>query len=131
MNTDNSIILTTFNKQFVDFVEDVSNIFPEDRDLLTAKNSLLFIKKANPKMIIKIWKKYIVDNYQSQIDAGDISFFINKDYGNDLKNVSNSDQIIDAINRLRKPIELMTQDSQAKTMKYIQNLTKLSNYYIE
>jgi len=131
MNTDNSIILTTFNKQFVDFVEDVSNIFPEDRDLLTAKNSLLFIKKANPKMIIKIWKKYIVDNYQSQIDAGDISFFINKDYGNDLKNISNSDQIIDAINRLRKPIELMTQDSQAKTMKYIQNLTKLSNYYIE
>jgi hypothetical protein len=131
MNSNNSIILSTFNNQFIEFVEDIINLFPEDKDLLTAKNSLLLIRKANPKLIIKIWKTFIVDKYKSQIDAGDISFFVNKDYDNDLQNLSNSDKIIEAINRLRKPIELMSSDNQAKTMKYIQNLTKLSGMFVE
>ena len=47
-------ILTAFNDHFVEFVNDVQSVFPEDTDILTAKNSLLAIRKANPKMIVKI-----------------------------------------------------------------------------
>ena len=36
-----------------------NHVFPENADVLTAKNSLLMIRKANPKMIIKIWKLHI------------------------------------------------------------------------
>ena len=47
-------ILSAFNDHFVEFISDVQKVFPEDAGLLTAKNSLLMIRKANPKMIIKI-----------------------------------------------------------------------------
>ncbi len=118
-------ILTAFNDHFVEFISDVQSVFPENADVLTAKNSLMMIRKANPKMIIKIWKSNIVDKYRNQIENGDISFFIEKDYSNDLSKAEYSDKIMEGINRLRKPIEDMLPENRNKTMKYIQNLTKL------
>jgi len=122
-------ILTAFNDHFMEFISDIQRIFPDDHDILTAKNSLLAIRKANPKMIIKIWNNYIVGKYRKQIEDGDISFFINKDYAQDLVYANNSDKIIESIDRLRMPIKSMNSTEQAKTMKYIQNLTKLANIY--
>jgi hypothetical protein len=122
-------ILTAFNDHFMEFISDIQRIFPDDYDILTAKNSLLAIRKANPKMIIKIWNNYIVGKYKKQIEDGDISFFINKDYSQDLVYANNSDKIIESIDRLRMPIKSMNSTEQAKTMKYIQNLTKLANIY--
>lgn len=119
-------MLTTFNDHFLEFVTDVQNVFPEDVDILTAKNSLLLIRKANPKMIVKIWNSYIVSKYREKIEAGDLSFFIDKDYSCDLANSDNSNKIMESINRLREPIKLMGEENQKKTMKYIQNLTKLA-----
>ena len=124
-----SNILSAFNDHFVEFVTDVQSVFPEDHDILVAKNSLLAIRKANPKMIVKIWNTYIVGKYKEEIEKGDISFFINKDYSQDLVYANNSDKIIESIDRLRMPIKAMNQKEQAKTMKYIQNLTKLASMY--
>ena len=122
-----SNILTAFNDHFVDFINDVQSVFPEDTDVLTAKNALTAIRKANPKMIVKIWKAFIADKYKAEIDAGDISFFAEKDYSSDVSVSQNSDKIMESIDRLRAPIKNMSPENQAKTMKYIQNLTKLSD----
>jgi hypothetical protein len=127
MSTQN--ILTAFNDHFVEFISDVQSVFPENTDVLTAKNSLMMIRKANPKMIIKIWKSNIVDKYKSQIENGDISFFIEKDYSSDLSKAEYSDKIMEGIDRLRKPIKDMLPENRNKTMKYIQNLTKLCILY--
>jgi hypothetical protein len=96
---------------------------------VSAKNSFILIRKANPKLIIKIWKSYVVDKYGSEIDLGNISFFIDKDYANDLTNAENSDKIVESINRLRNPVKMMSEESQQKSMKYIQNLKKLCILY--
>jgi len=122
-------ILTAFNDHFVEFISDVQSVFPENVDVLTAKNSLMMIRKANPKMIIKIWKTNIVDKYRNQIENGDISFFIEKDYSVDLSKAEYSGKIMEGIDRLREPIKNMTLENREKTMKYIQNLTKLCVLY--
>jgi hypothetical protein len=122
-----SNILTAFNDHFLDFLNDVQRVFPEDPDVLSAKNGLIAIRKANPKMIVKIWKTFIADKYRTQIDASDISFFLTKDYSSDVANSNNSDKIMESIDRLREPIRNMSPDNQTKVMKYIQNLTKLSD----
>jgi hypothetical protein len=127
MSTQN--ILTAFNDHFVEFISDIQSVFPENADVLTAKNSLMMIRKANPKMIIKIWKSNIVDKYKRQIEDGDISFFVEKDYSGDLSIAEYSDKIMEGIDRLRQPIKDMAPDNRAKTMKYIQNLTKLCILY--
>ena len=121
-----SNILTAFNDHFIEFVNDVHFVFPNDADILATKNALTAIRKMNPKMIVKIWKSFIVSKYKSEIESGNIEFFINKDYSQDVSLTKNSDKIMESIDRLRDPVKNMTIEEQAKVMKYIQNLTKLA-----
>ena len=120
-------IVGAFNDHFQEFVNDIHTLFPNDVDILTSKNALFAVRKANPKMIVKIWKLYIVEKYRKEIESGNIAFFVNKDYSNDISSAKNSDKIMESINRLREPIKNMNIENQEKTMKYIQNLTKLSD----
>ena len=119
-------LVFAFNEHFAEFVGDIHGAFPDNVDVLTAKNSLLAIKKANPKLLVKIWNTYVVAPYKDKIDAGNIHFFIDKDYSTDLSKNANADKIMESINKLRDPVKQMSPENQAKTMKYIQNLTKIS-----
>lgn len=122
-------IVGAFNNHFVEFLEDVHSIFPEDKQIKTAKNALMMLKKANPSVIVKIWKEYITTKYKEQIYQGNMDFFINKDYSEDLQTAGNQNTIMESINRLRDPIRNMGSSNQEKAMKYIQNLTKISELY--
>lgn len=124
-------ILPVFNDHFVEFISDIQQVFPDNADILAAKNSLMAIRKANPKIIVKIWNDYVVGQYKKEIESGNLSFFIDKDYSQDIADMGKSDQIASAIDRLRNPIKQMSSEDQQKSMKYIQNLTKLSSIYYE
>jgi hypothetical protein len=121
-----SNLVTVFNDHFIEFLNDVQSVFPDDPDVLTAKNALLAIRKPNPKMLIKIWLQFVVLPYKEQIEVGDINFFISKDYSQDVSGSENADKIMQSIDRLRSPVSLMNKEDQSKTMKYIQNLSKLA-----
>jgi hypothetical protein len=118
-----------FNDHFMEFIDAIQTVFPDNVDILSAKNSLTAIRKANPKLIVKIWNKYIIGPYQNQINEGNIEFFLEKDYSKDLVYTSNQDQIMDAINRLREPVRQMNPKEQQNVMKYLQNLSKLANLH--
>jgi hypothetical protein len=121
-----SNIITAFNDHFMEFINDVQTVFPDDADILTAVNALKLVRKSNPKMIVKIWNKYIVEPYKKEIESGNLDFFMNKDYSNDVQTTGCSDQIMNSINRLRNPIKNMDEENKMKTMKYVQNLTTLA-----
>jgi len=124
-----SQILSAFNDHFMEFVEDIIRVFPEEVELLTIKNSFIAIRKANPKLVIKIWTTYVVGKYKSEIETGNLDFFINKDYNEDLKQTENSSKIIEYIDKLREKIQIMGDDNREKVIQYIQNLTRLSSMY--
>ena len=61
-------LVPVFNDHFAEFVGDIQSVFPDDPDLLTAKNSLFAIRKVNPKLLVRIWLKYVVTPYKDKID---------------------------------------------------------------
>jgi hypothetical protein len=126
---DNTNILQAFNDHFFEFINDIQLILPDNKDILSAKTSLTTMRKMNPRLIIKMWKSRISEKYKQNIQNGDISFFLEKDYSEDLENLDSSNSIINKINLIREPIRSMGEENQAKCMKYIQNLTKLSELY--
>jgi hypothetical protein len=125
-----SSYLSAFNNHFSEFVDDILTIFPDNRDVLNAKSSLTLLRKANPLIVIKFWRHYIVANYRAQLEAGDCDFFLKKDYRLDVENHSTgADTIVDAIERFRTPLASLPADELQKCVKYIQNLSKLSLLY--
>lgn len=125
----NTDILNAFNNHIIEFFDDVVIIFPNNSDIILARTSLIAMRKLNPKLIIKIWKENIYDKYDTEIMNGNIDFFLKKDYTDDVKYTANSNTILEKISTLREPISQMGSENTTKTIKYIQNLSKLSNMY--
>lgn len=121
-----SSILAAFNNHFEEFVADIQRVFPDDAEIKAAANALSRLRKANPSIIVKGFKSYVSIPYAEQIDAADISFFIQKDYSGD---VGDQSPILEKINMLREPVSQMGEEDQAKVLKYLQNLKKLSELY--
>jgi hypothetical protein len=127
--TSTNTILTAFNDHFMEFVNDIQQVFPDDPDILSTKNAFVTIRKINPKLFIRVWSEYVVGKYRSEIEAGNIDYFINKDYTDDVIDSPNSKKIIMGIDRLRNPVKEMNEENKKKSMQYIQNLTKLCTLY--
>lgn len=127
--TDKTTLMRAFNKHFFDFLDDIISIFPENSDIAIAKTSFETIKRANPSAIIKAWYNFVYKRYKDVIEGGDITFFFDKDYGSDLANLSNSNEIMKTIDKIREPIRSMSDTNRQHSMKYIQNLSKLSLMY--
>ncbi len=126
---DQSHILKTFNDHFIEFIDDIIKVFPENSDLVAIKNSFINFRKLNPKLVLGVFKTYVIDKYSQEIDDKNIDFFINKNYKVDLQDNSSSSMIIEKIDKLRDPVREMSQDNQDKVLKYLQNLKKLCLLY--
>ena len=131
-NMDKTQILSAFNDHFMQFVQDIQLVFPDNSDIATVSAALGKLRKANPRLLIMSFKEHVVSGYRMEIEKGDINFFINNDYQKDLNNigVGSSNQILEKIDCLRGPVRDMNPNEQEKVIKYMQNLLKLSDMYL-
>tara|TARA_Y100000768_G_scaffold388081_1_gene382019 strand:+ start:2233 stop:2622 length:390 start_codon:yes stop_codon:yes gene_type:complete len=127
--SNNSQILKAFNDHFFEFIDDILKVFPDDTDLEATKLAFVNFRKMNPKLIIISFKTYVVDKYRTEIQNGDLNFFINKNYSEDVGNNKNNELILKKIDVLREPIRQMGKENQDKSFKYISNLSKLCDLY--
>jgi hypothetical protein len=128
---DKTQILAAFNDHFIQFVEDIQLVFPDNTDIASVSLALGKLRKANPRLLIMSFKEHVVSGYRNEIEKGDINFFITNDYQIDLNNigVSSSNKILEKIDCLRGPVRDMNKSEQDKVIKYLQNLLKLSDMY--
>ena len=124
-------IVKAFNNHFIEFLDDVINVVESSKIIKTAKFYLSNVNKLNPTLTIKAWYMYCVVPYSNQINNGDFSFFINKDYKNDVgeSDQYNSSQVLDAVEVIRREASQLNDENQKKIIKYVQNLSKLSMMY--
>lgn len=126
---DKSTLMRAFNTHFFDFIDDIISVFPENTDLVYAKKSFETIKRGNPTMILKAWYTFVYLPYKDVIETGNIAFFFDKDYKDDLNHIQNANEIMKMIDKIREPIKSMGGANQEHSTRYIQNLSKLSCSY--
>lgn len=122
-------ILTAFNNHFEEFLDDIVKSFPDDMEIATAASALGKLRKANPRVIIMTFKKYVKAHYGSQIEEGKLDFFLEKDYTQDVEGSAQANAILDKIDKIKEPIRNMEEEEKAKVLKYLQNLCKLCDLY--
>jgi hypothetical protein len=121
-----SSVLKAFNNHLLEFIEDVIRIFPGNLDIKTGKTFIEGVKRVNPKKIITYWRDNILALYEKEILEGDITFFVNKDYRND---IGTEAQTLKVLEDIRGLVRETTKENKEKAMKYLQNLTKLCKLY--
>jgi len=129
MNSNKSSYLKLFNNHLNEFIDDVLTIFPNDLDLQTCATFLKGIRKVNPRITITSWNQWVTEKYRIEIESGNLEFFEEKDYKEDISGSNEEQKILEVIERIRNDVKGCGAENKKKTMKYLQNLTKLSDLY--
>ena len=129
-NVNKSLILKSFHKQLFDFLDDIISIMPDNQELVKSKVYFTTLKQANPTLIIKIWYQYILLPYRDLIESGNMEFFLEKDYTEDLQYIPYAADVLRIIDTsIRNPIKEMEKENKDKCAKYIKLLTRISEVY--
>ena len=114
-----SELIDAFNKQFIDFIKDVERVFPDDFDIRVCRKIISKAIILLPKTLQKLFHEHFVLVYKTNIVEGNIDFFVTNDY-------RKASWVMDKIDCLRTPMQLMIPSDKAMAVKYMQNLTILS-----
>jgi len=129
MNIKSKQYLETFNNQLDEFIKDIKKVLPDHYDVKLGCHALTGLKILSKTLIINVWYERITLIYMDKINAKDYEFFLEKDYGQDLKDNNFAAQITSGINKIRNHLrELGTEDKET-VLKYVENLCELSNLY--
>jgi hypothetical protein len=128
--TDKITIQRAFNTLLMDFFKDIQSIYPDNTEISFAADSFEALKRMNPSIIIRAWYTYAYLPYASYIDGGDLDFFLNKDYSEDIDTKSaKKDEFLKMIDKVRKPLSTMDEVNREHTKEYLRKLNKLSHLW--
>ena len=129
--------LTTFTNLTQEFIEKLSDLYPEDKYFTHFKTYLLILKKTNPRKIVELFDKHCLQ-YRTYIKDKDAVFLLTNDFIKDNTKVNsdnsdNSDNIIgdeDVFNimlKLRFYWEKMDTETTENVWKYLNLFLLLSD----
>ena len=68
--------LGAFNTQLIRFFKELSDTYPEERDIKLAVEAIEGAKKINPKMILDLFKDYVYDDLNEPIQREDEEYVL-------------------------------------------------------
>ena len=118
-----------FNKEYFEFLNFIK-IHIEDTSFKTFYRKNQIIKETNPKLFIRTWYDRIGSKYHSQVMNRDISFFLNKDYNDDVMYAgSDSNQLLTYINKFKESYDSFDTTVKETFLNFIISLTDKSFVY--
>jgi len=113
------VLIDAFYDQFVTFVNELSDMYPDDGDFSMFATTLKLMKMTNPSLVIK----YVSDSTSQFLDkimASDEGFFMDMDFS------VYSGVDVNIFTKLKTYIQTMSPKSKESVWKYIQNITRLA-----
>ena len=117
--------LNAFCKQLENLSEELCELYPTDINLKTANTSIQLLKKTNPRKLLDLFKNYIL-KYENEILLKDESFFIKKNYKDDVSVDVVYENYTSIIDLLKKYWSSMTSKSKENIWLYLIVLIKLT-----
>lgn len=115
--------LTKFNLTLVNLINDLILVFPEYDNLKIFKEKFTLLKSTNPRLILTYFKNTVY-TYKDQINSKDESFFLEKNYDEDVQ-IDNKEWALDEVLNLKVLWGQLNDDNKSTVWKYFQILIKL------
>ena len=128
------ICVTNFINQLTGFIDDLLIIIPNNEGILSAKKYVSTLSTVNPKLLLTLWYDSVTSKYAKQIKDGDLDFALNKDYTEDVvqktaNDSESSGSILVLIENLKQVTKSLDDDQKKTIVKYLQNITQLTQLY--
>jgi hypothetical protein len=122
----------------MEFIEDIVRLFPDRTGLKTTKQVFETARKMNPKIIMEMLNMYLLKKYENEIMSDNFDFFVNKDYTDEVYTIpksdgikANNEQILREIEKIREPLNELSNENKEKILQYFKNLIQLTTLYEE
>jgi hypothetical protein len=120
--------LGAFNTQLIRFFKELSETYPEERDIRLAVEAIEGAKKINPKMILDLFKDYVYDDLNEPIQREDEEYVL--DYAK--KKISSKfNEMSPALIIFDKHWTTMTEQNQKAIWNYLKVLCILCKKALE
>lgn len=127
-----TLLIKAFNTHFFQFINEIADVLPECEEIELSKTYLETVKSANPTLLVKIWYQFIYEPYSTEIEKGNMNFFFEKDYAHDVKQMPQSEKILDFVDKvIRKSLKQLDDNNLDKCKEHILLLSRISNKYKE
>ena len=120
--------VSEFNKEYFEFLKFIKE-HVEDSNFKTFYRKNQIVRETNPKMFIRTWYECIGSKYHAQVMKSDISFFLNKNYEEDVSTSGESNKLLDYINKFKESYETLDEIVKSKFLYFIITLTDKSFVY--
>jgi len=115
-------LLSAFTNQLMNLMNELHELYPEDRDIETKKTAIEFIKKTNPRLLVKGFKRYVYP-YKTQIMEKNEEFFKNNSYDKEVD--TSRPDIVKIIMNLKKYWDEIGEANRNTIWLYFQVMIKL------
>lgn len=88
MSREMSNVPSVFNAQLLLLLGEIQRALPDNAHITMAITEIGKAKKINPMIPIRMWKNMVAVPYGDRIKAGDLDFFLEKDYSSDLASLN-------------------------------------------
>jgi len=129
---DKKTIFRTFNQYYFDLLNMMKKYGSSSQEFNKFYAYNYYLKKMNIKLFIKTWNETISMFYFDEIMKGNVAYFLNKDYSEDIKGneaFAQKYSLETYIQYFKKTYDNLEKDLVAIFVEKIQQLTALSRSY--
>jgi len=120
----------SFASKFDEFCKYLLKIVPNNPDVMAFNTGIMLIRRSNPLLLLQSWCANVFGKYADQISEGNLTYFLEKDYKDDLQEVQHTEQVLEGIDRIRKPIASLAGEELDEVVKFLQNLNTICFQYL-
>jgi|UniRef100_A0A6C0CVD5 hypothetical protein len=124
--TDNKKWVNVFNEKFSEFIKDLIETFPDDKDFKLCKQSFTLLQMVDEKKPVEMFQIYAM-KYKEKIMNKEESFFLKHDFKEELSSSDDQNFSVELLLKLKECWKNLEQKNKDVIWSYLELLYKVEN----
>jgi hypothetical protein len=124
--TDNKKWVNVFNEKFSEFIKDLIETFPDDKDFKLCKQSFTLLQMVDEKKPVEMFQIYAM-KYKERIMNKEENFFLKHDFKEELEKSDDPNFSVELLLKLKQCWKTLEQKNKDVIWSYLELLYKIEN----
>lgn len=124
--TDNKKWVNVFNEKFSEFIKDLIETFPDDKDFKLCKQSFTLLQMVDEKKPVEMFQIYAM-KYKERIMNKEENFFLKHDFKEELERSDDPNFSVELLLKLKQCWKTLVQKNKDVIWSYLELLYKIEN----